>query len=161
MSKYFGKFFGPSTRAPKFLTQLPNFLLSKFASQFKVNSICVAGRDTWNLHHKFNSQGPALRILGLRVAISKSHRPISRVLGIRVLCSRVPVPGSCVWGSCVPGSQNPRVLGPRVPGVRVLGPQISGSRFSRFWDPGSQVVFTSVLVVTFAFKPPFMCYLVF
>ena len=70
-------------------------------------------------------------------------------------------PESCVWGSCVPGTQNPRVLGPRVPGVRVLGPQISGSRFSRFWDSGSQVVFTSVLVVTFAFKPPFMCYLVF
>ena len=84
MSKYFGKFFGPSTRAPKFLTQLPNFLLSKFASQFKVNSICVAGRDTWNLHHKFNSQGPALRILGLRVAMSKSQGPISRVLGVRV-----------------------------------------------------------------------------
>ena len=104
MSKYFGKFFGPSTRAPKFLTQLPNFLLSKFASQFKVNSICVAGRDTWNLHHKFNSQGPALRILGLRVAISKSQRPISRFLGVRVPVSQglgFQSPGSQGLGSQV------------------------------------------------------------
>ena len=36
MSKYFGKCFGPSTRAPKFLTQIPSFLLSKFASQLKL-----------------------------------------------------------------------------------------------------------------------------
>ena len=67
------------------------------------------GQDTWNLHHKFNFQGPALRILGLRVAISKSQGPISRVLGVRVPGRRVP------------GSQVAefRVSGPGVSGLRV------------------------------------------
>ena len=124
MSKYFGKFFGPSTRAPKFLTQLPNFLLSKFASQFKVNSICGAGRDTWNLHHKFNSQGPALRILGLRVAISKSHRPSSRVLCVGLLCPRVPE--SQGTRSQSPGCQGLRASDLRVPVLKVLGSWVSG-----------------------------------
>ena len=44
MSKYFGKCFGPSTRAPKFLTQIPSFLLSKFASQLKlIQSVVQVG----------------------------------------------------------------------------------------------------------------------
>ena len=30
MPKYFGKYFGPSTPAPKFLTQMSSFLLSNF-----------------------------------------------------------------------------------------------------------------------------------
>ena len=64
------------------------------------------GLDTWNLRHKFNFQGPALRILGLRVPISKSHSPTSRVLGARVPCPRAQSPGS----------QGPEVAGLRVPG---------------------------------------------
>ena len=76
------------------------------------------GWDTWNLRHKFNSQGPTLRILGLRVAISKSLGPISSVLGVKV-----PVPRSWMSGSRVPelrvsGSQSPGVLGLMVRGPR-------------------------------------------
>ena len=78
-------------------------------------------QDTWNLRHKFNFQGPALRILGLGVAISKSQGPISRVLGVKVPCPRVPVPGS----------QDPGSQGPGVPGLRFQGPrsQVSGPDF--------------------------------
>ena len=78
------------------------------------------GQDTWNLRHKFNYQGPALRILGLRVALLKS------------------------W---VLGSQSPRVLGSRVLGSQGSGPQGSGSLVSgcrvsglRVSGPGSQVL---------------------
>ena len=83
------------------------------------------GQDTWNLRHKFNSQGPALRILGLRVAISNfqgpgcqglmSQSPSSRVLGVRVPYSRVP-------DSQGNGSQSLKVLGPGVPGLSVSSP---------------------------------------
>ena len=59
---------------------------------------------SWNLRHKFNSQGPSLRILGLRVAISKSQGPISRFLGVRV-------PESQGLGFQNPGSQGLRVSG--------------------------------------------------
>ena len=106
MSKYFGKCFGPSTRAPKFLTQMTSFFIIKICFTIKVNSICGAGRDTLNLRHKFNSQGPALRILGLRVAISKFQGPISRVLGVKVPCLKLPgvgVSGSCGFRSRVTG----------------------------------------------------------
>ena len=71
MSKYFGKCFGPSTRAPKFWTQMPSLFIIKICFTNKVNSICSAGWDTRNLCHKFNFQGSALRILGLRVASPK------------------------------------------------------------------------------------------
>ena len=63
----------------------------KICFTIEINSIYDAGQDTWNLHHKFNSQGPALRILGLRVAISNSQGPISRLLGVSVPCPRVSV----------------------------------------------------------------------
>ena len=104
MSRYFGKCFGPSTRAPEILTQMP--YLIKICFTIKVNSICGAGRDTWNLLHKFNSQGPALRILGLSVAYSKFQGPISGVLGVRVPCLRVPGLGSQSPGVSDPGSQD-------------------------------------------------------
>ena len=52
----------------------------------------------------------ALRILGLRVAFSKSQGPISRVLGVRVL-----VPESQSQG---PGCESPVSQSPRVPGLR-------------------------------------------
>ena len=65
--------------------------MMKICFTIEINSICGVGQDTWNLRHKFNYQGPALRILGLRVAIpiprdlllgsswvSVSHVPESR-----------------------------------------------------------------------------------
>ena len=105
MSKYFGKCFGPSTLAPEpsFWLRCPSFCF-KICFTIKVNSVCGTGQDTWNLRRKFNSQGLALRILGLRVAISKSQGPISKVIGIRVPC---------------PSS---RALGVRVSGSRISGP---------------------------------------
>ena len=75
-------------------------------------------RDTRNLFHKFNSQGPAFRILDLRVATPKSQGPSSRVLGVRVSCRRV--------------------LEPQVPGLRVLNLSVLGSRVSGPQSPGSQ-----------------------
>ena len=79
MSKYFGKCFGTSTRAPTILTKMPQLFVTKTCFTIKVNSVCGASRDTRNLRQKFNSQGPALKILDLRVAISKFQGPISRV----------------------------------------------------------------------------------
>ena len=103
---------------------MPKLFIIKICFTIKINSICGVGRDTWNLCPKFNSQGPALRILGLRVAISNSQAPISRVLGVKVPCPRVPVRGSCVSGSRAPGSQSPRVPAPRVPGLWISGSQV-------------------------------------
>ena len=54
-----------------------------------MNAICGAGQDTWNLRHKSDSQGPALRILGPRVAISNSQESLSRILVVKVPCPRV------------------------------------------------------------------------
>ena len=98
---------------PKFSTQMP--FIIKICFTIKVNSICSAGRDTRNLRHKLNSQGTALRILGLSVTSCKSQGPNSRVLGVRVPCLRVPesrVSVSQVSGSQDPGSQGLRVSGP-------------------------------------------------
>ena len=118
MSKNFGKCFDLFTWASKFLTQMPQLFIIKICFAIKVNSICGAGRDTWNLRHKFHSQGSALRILGLRVAISMFQRPISRAVSERP-SSRVP----CFWvpGSRVSGSWDLRSQGPR---SRVSGPDI-------------------------------------
>ena len=98
-----------------FRLRCPSFLLSKRISYFtnKVNTICGAGRNTRNLCHKFNCQGSAFRILGLRVVSPESQALNFRVLSVKVLCPRVPVPGSWVSGSRVPGTQSPRLLGPR------------------------------------------------
>ena len=74
------------------------------------------GRDTWDLCHKYNSQGSSLRILGLRVAISKSLGPISSVLGVRVLVPRSWGSGFHVPESWVSVSQSPGVSGLTLPG---------------------------------------------
>ena len=111
MSKYFGTCFGPSTRELSLSTQMPQLFIIKICFTIKFNSIYGVGRDTRNLCHKFNSQGPYLRILGLRVASPKSQGPSSRVLGVRVPCLRVTE--SWVSGSRVSGSQGPRSQGPR------------------------------------------------
>ena len=60
-----------------------SFLLSKFATQLKLIQSVV---------HKFNSQGPALTILVLRVASPKFQGLRYRVLGVRVPCHRFPGP---------------------------------------------------------------------
>ena len=106
MSKYFGKCFGPPTRAPKFSTQMPKIFIIKISFTIKVNSVCGAGRDIRDLCHKFNPQIPALRILGITVTTPKSQGPSSRVLGVRVPCTSVPE--SQVQRSQVPGFRIPR-----------------------------------------------------
>ena len=91
----------------------------KICFTIKINSICGAGQDSWNLSNKFNLQGPALRVLGFRVAISNSQGPVSRFLGVRAPCSRVPE-------SQGPGSKSPRSQTPRSQGSRS---QVSVSDF--------------------------------
>ena len=139
MPKYVGKYFGPSTPAPKFLTQMSKLFSIKFCLIIKVNIICSVGQDTRNPSHKFNSQASALRILGVKVASPKSQGPSSRVLGVRTPCPRVLVPVSRVSGSRVPVYQSPKVSDPR---SRDQSPRsrVSGSRISdlRFLGPGSQ-----------------------
>ena len=94
---------------------MPQLFIIKICLTIKANSICCTGQDTWNLRHKFNSESLALRILGLRVAISKFRGPISRFLGVRVPESQDPSFQSL-------GSQVLRVLGSQISGLRVLGP---------------------------------------
>ena len=116
MPKYVGKYFGPSTPAPKFLTQMSKLFIIKFCLIIKVNTICSVGQDTRNPSHKFNSQASALRILGVKVASPKSQGPSSRVLGVRTPCPRVLVPVSRVSGSRVPVYQSPKVSDPEILG---------------------------------------------
>ena len=90
---------------PSFRLICPSILLSKFASQLKlIQSVVRVG-----ISHKFNSQGPALRILSLRIASHNSKGSSSRVIGVRVSCPRVLIP---------------RSYGPKVPGLRVLNVHI-------------------------------------
>ena len=147
MSKYSGKCFGPSTRACKFLTQMHQLFIIKICYTIKVNSSCGVSRNTRSLCHKFSSQGPALRILGLRVAIPKFQEPRSRVLGVRAPCPRFPAPGSWVSECRVPGSQGHRFPGPRVLGHRCLSPRSQGLRVP---SPGPQGPRSQVLVLEYA-----------
>ena len=133
---------------PKFSTQISYLFIIKIRFIIKVNSICGAGRGTRNLCHKFNSQSPALRILGLRVANPKSQWPSSGILGVRVPClrvldsqvrqPRVLVPGSWVSVFHSPRSQGPEPLCPGPQGPRVLVLKVSGSRVSESQGCGSQ-----------------------
>ena len=97
----------------------PGFLSSKLCFIIKISAICGAGQDTRNLCHKFNSQGPS-----------------SRVLGVRVLCPRVPES----YGLRV------LVLGPRIPGLRShdSGPQSSWPQ-----GFGSQGLESQVLILDY------------
>ena len=112
---------------------MPKLFIIKICFTIEINSICGVGQDSWNLRHKFNSQGPALRILGLRVAISNSQGPISRVP-----CPRVQVRGSWVSVS----------LSPRVPAssLRVLGFRVSSLIVS---GSGSQVLILDCVTLYF------------
>ena len=134
--------FCPSARASKFSTQMHQLFIIKICYTIKVNSICGASQDTRSLHHKFNSQGPALRFLGVTVP-----------------CPRVPVPGSWMSGSSVPGSQNQRFPGPRVSGpwsqdLGSQGPRPQGQG-SHGLDPGSQVLILDYVI--FLFHYPHFC----
>ena len=77
--------------------------------------------------HKFNSQGPALRIL-----VSGSQFP----------SPRDPVPWSWISGSQFqgPGCQGPVSQGPRAPGSRVSGSQGLESQGLGSQGSGSQVL---------------------
>ena len=101
----------------QFSTQMPQLFIIKICFTIKLNSTCRAGRDTTNLCRKLNSQGPALRILGLSITSPKSQGSSSRVLGVRV-----PVSGFWVSGSRVSGSQSPGSLGleSQGPGSKVV-----------------------------------------
>ena len=112
---------------------MPQLFIIKICFTIKVNSICGAGQDTRNMCHKFNSQGPALRILDLRVVNSKYQGPSSGIVGIRV-----PVLGSWVSGPCVLGSQSPRSQIPRVPGPGSQGPRVSSLSVLWSWISGPQ-----------------------
>ena len=125
----------------------PAFLLSKFASQLKLNQSVMRVQI---LAKCITSSILRVLLSGFWVAISKSQGLISRVLGVRLPCSKASVQGSWVWGSRVQGPRVPgyrvaesRVSGsriPRVPDRRVLDPMVQGSRLSRSWDPGFQVL---------------------
>ena len=118
MSKYFGKCFGPSTRAPKssFWLRCPSFLLSKFASQLKlIQSVVRVG------------------IRGICVTSSM----------LRVLFS-----GFWVSELQFPSPRDPfsRVLGVRVPSPRVPDPRVSGPDFRLCsWDIGQYVYCNGLL----------------
>ena len=99
-----------------------SFLFSKLCFIIKVSTICGAGRDTRNLCHKCNSQGPALRILCFRVTCPKFQQLSCKALGVRVPCPRFPVPEYWVSGYCAQGI---RIAGPWVP---VLGLRVPGLR---------------------------------
>ena len=118
----------------RFWLRCPSFLLSKSASRLKlIQSVVQVG--ILGMCHKFNFQGLAPRILGLRVASPKFQEPISRVLGVRVPCLIVLVLGSLVSGSCVPESW---VSGSRVSSGSCS--QDSGSQARKSQVPGSWVL---------------------
>ena len=123
MSKYFGKCFGPSTRAPKssFWLRCPSFLLSKFASQLKLIQSVVRIRIL-----RICVTSSILRVLLSEFWVSDSQFPSLSDL----------FPGSWVSESQSPRVSDPRVLGLRVSGLRVLGSKVSGLRVSGSQIPG-------------------------
>ena len=148
--------FGPSTRAPKFSTQMPQLFIIKICYTIKVNSVCGASRDTRGLCHKFNSQGPSFRILGVRVASPNFQGPKSRILNVRLLCPRSQshsFPGLRVLGPRVSRPQGRGSLGlrvSRVPGLRVS--QVPGLRVSPVLGLRVPDLRSRVLILDYAFK---------
>ena len=112
-----------------------SFLLRCPVVRVGILAICIT---------KFNSQGPALRILGLRVAIFKSQGLI-----FRLPCPRVPVPGSRVPGSQSLGSQGPGSQGPR---SRVSDPDFRLCLFKMHKWKHVFVFFHGNLIVLFCFS---------
>ena len=120
MSKYFGKCFSPSTRAPKFSTQMLRFLFSKLCFIIKVSKICGAGRGYQESVSQVQFSGSCSQDSGFQDNMSQvpgtqfqgpgCHGPMpqgprSRVLGVRVPCPRVPESQAPGPGSQRPGSQ--------------------------------------------------------
>ena len=131
MSKYFGKCFGPSTRAPKFSTRMYSFLLSKFATQLKLIQSVV----------QFGILGVCVTSSILRVLLSGfwvagSQIPSSRDPDLGPGCQGPVSQGHRFPGPRVPGpeSQDTKVPGLRVPGLGSQGPgsRVSGPDF-RLW----------------------------
>ena len=119
------------------------FLLSKFAPQLKL--IQSASRVTRSLCHKFNFQGPALKIVGLTAASPNFPRPRSSVLSVRIPFPRVPALGSRVSGSYLPGLQGHRFPGP---GSQRHGPRVSDPDFRPCFRARGFVLLVSSLSTT-------------
>ena len=130
-----------------FWLRCPSFILSKFASQFKVNLICCVGRDTRNLCHKFNYQGSCSQDYG-------SQGCKSQVPGTRFQDSGCQGPISQGPGCQDPLSESPRVPGFQVSGSWVLMSQVSESQVLglRSWVSGSWVLCTRSWFYTIPFS---------
>ena len=67
------RYFGSSTRAPKFSTRILQFFIIKISITIKVNTLCggvsCSSQDLGNWEsvcQEFNSQGPGHKVLGKR-----------------------------------------------------------------------------------------------
>ena len=145
MSKYFGKCFGPSTRAPKFSTQIPWLFiiricftikawrkLIQFVVRVGIVRIFVTSSILMVLYSGFWASGSQFPSL-----MTQFHGPECQGPSSRVQCLWVSEfqslgsqgPGSRVSGFKVSGFQGPRVL--RFQGSRSQGPEslVSGPDF--------------------------------
>ena len=145
----------------KFLTQLPQLFIIKIYFTIKVNSICGAGRDTWNLCHKLNSQDPVSQGHNSQVPGTHfqgpgcqgpmSQSPSFRGLGVRVPCPTVPrsqASGSRVSESQGPGSQGPGLQVPESHGTGTQTPGVAGLRSQ---GPRSRVLGPDFRLCSFVF----------
>ena len=126
MSKYFGKCFGPSIRAPKssFWLRCPSFLLSKFASQLKLFNLWY-GSEYLESASQVQFSGSCSQNSGSQTRnfqVSVTYFQVPGCQSLRVPGSRIPE--SWVSGSQVSGSWGPRsqVSGSQGPRSRVSGP---------------------------------------
>ena len=99
-------YFGPSARAPKFSTHIPQLYVIKICFSIKVNTICDGGQllvsgYQESICHKFNSHSPGLGGSG------------SQGLGFQVPMSQFQAPGCQKSGSQSPKSQGPSSQLPR------------------------------------------------
>ena len=102
MSKYFGKCFGPSTRAPKFLTQMPELFIIKIWFTIKVNLWCGSGYLESVSQVQFSgSCSQDCGSQGRNFQVPETHIQGPGCQGSKILCLRVP---------------GLRSQGPRVPG---------------------------------------------
>ena len=129
MSKYFGKCFGPSTRAPKFLTQMPELFIIKIWFTIKVNLWCGSGYLESVSQVQFSgscSQGSGSQSSNFQVLRTYFQGP----------------------GCQSPVLQGPRASVSRLPESRVSGSQVSGLRVP---GPASQVLILDYAVYEWLF----------
>ena len=138
MSKYFGKFFGPSTRAPKFSTQMPQLFIISICFTIKAWRKLVQS-VVWVRVLRICARSSILSVLcsgfwvsGSQVPSPRDPVPWSWVSGSQFQGPKSRVPGLKIPGSQVSGSQGPGSQGPSIPGLRVSRPRALG--------PGSQVL---------------------